>query len=254
MKIKNIIHLLTVKEAYLCQHQFQKDKKTIVFQEMMHIAPKEIYAEINHDILEFLKKRGSRIYLEGIKGNEAEIQEFCTVLFRQVGFTLNTSKPASLLKVYEFLGNVLNWSTQNKDNYLKGVNPKKIVRADITAKELIINFEKLPKAKKEVILDDKKIVDLQETAKKILSLKISQWLLKQILKNNLTQKPDFSKKLVHLMHAILNKRNECLLNYLNNAKENYIFVTYGALHLNEIKETLIKEGYSHTILKKFIVT
>ena len=132
------------------------DGRIVVLQAMSHVVPEDFYTHVNSNIKSFLNVHNDgKIFLEGIyNGNEDDIndKEFVQKLKKVVGEVIPVDE-TGFDGYYKSLADTLGWAMESDDNYLKDIPKDSLVKADITAQELIklydnkINDSKEPKEK-----------------------------------------------------------------------------------------------------------
>lgn len=133
------------------------DGRIVVLQAMSHVAPEDFYTHVNNNIKSFLNTHNDgKIFLEGIyNDNEDDInnKEFVQKLKKIVGEVIPVDDETGFDGYYKSLADTLGWAMESDDNYLKDIPKDSLVKADITAQELIklydnkINDSKEPKEK-----------------------------------------------------------------------------------------------------------
>lgn len=253
MKLLPILKsMITNEKAYLNQYCFENGTKTIYFQEMIHVGSERLYSEINQSIKNFLEenKRG-KVYLEGIHGQEKDGQQFNDKIMKIFGLKKPKNIDGMFFKeLYKQLSYLAGLSAQHPENYLKDIPEKKIVKADMDYLQMLEHMENIPLPKKEIDVSFD-----QESWDKLKKLKFPGWLLKNFLRSMTIHKDSLrigekSPSQAAFQNLILHKRNIFLLNILEQTKDKKIFVTYGAAHTKEIKQELLKLGYTCSIVKK----
>lgn len=260
MKLSFILPMLKSilgKKAYLSQYKFQKNDQVIYFQEMVHIAPSKVYEDVNKSIKTFLQTYPEgKIYLEGIHGDEKDSQALNDKLMKVVGVKQPEGKYYMFIKeLYKSIALITDLQAQDDKNYLKDIPEEKKVKADMSFTELydkIKNCEESEEAKRvEFNPESEKVKELKQS-------KLLSFLLRHLLCAILLKKRDASLfngevgPFKEVGKIILNDRNQVILNFIKTSQDKQIFLTYGAAHLKEVKELLIKDGYSFESVKEIV--
>lgn len=257
MKINLMLGMLksmTGKKANLSQYVFKKEGQKIYFQEMVHVADKSVYEEVNQDIKLFLQNNpNGKVYLEGIHGDEMDGK----ILNDKFMAILGVKQPEGqyylfLKELYQLMAYVGRLQAQAPENYLKDIPEEKLVKADMTFKNLyeeLKNVEETPLEKRSVFDPKSKTYEL------FYSLRFPGFFLKHLLRAVAFKKREISlmspdlPALKEVGKVILHDRNKIILDFIKNSPDKEIFLTYGAAHLKEVKELLLNEGYSFELVK-----
>lgn len=262
MRLYNFVKLMLSKEqAYLYQYEFKKLNQTVILQEMVHVSHENTYKSINNEIKDFLKNnKNALIYLEGVYGEN----DHCLKVNQRLMDLLNinvTSENASntetffLKEIYKAVAKVSGWQLQGSDNYLKDIENKYLVKADMTYEQMYQNLEPLAiehkKEKTNVSINNDLINFLQKIklpgifAKKAINYTLLK-TNKGINDKDYFKDPQFNQ----IKPIILDKRNFFLVDLITKNKDEKIFITYGAAHSVGIKQLLQEKGYTCEVKKK----
>lgn len=250
MKILKFIKLLLPsKQAYLNQYEFKNGDKSITLQEMIHVAPEDVYESINEEIKSFIKENPEgRIYLEGVYG----AVEDCKKLNKKMSQIMNievSDVPDNLFikQIYHIISRVTGWQLQAKENYLKDVAESCMVKADMTYAEMLSHLKHIKpgKGKKTELSVDEKTLDM------VIKMRLPGMLLRKLLLS-VAANPNKAaeSEIGDIMPIILDKRNAKLLEIIVANGDKDIFVTYGAAHSFGLKKDLQDLGYTCELKKK----
>lgn len=253
MKILNFLKLaFSKKEALLNQLVFTKGQRTIVLQEMIHIGEEKMYQEINKDIHDFIQNNeNAKVYLEGIYGEKEDIASLNTKMMGIFGIKQTKSMNTLFLKeIYKNIAQVTGLSLQSPDNYLKNIDEKLLVKADFTYAQMYEHIKDIE--------DAKNIEEFPITQKGwdfLTKAKVPGIIIKKFIKNALINKdeiktPSKFTNFIKLQEVILHERNKFVIELLMKTRHKNIFMTYGAAHTKEIKEELVKKGFTCETRKK----
>lgn len=223
---------------------------------MSHVAPEDFYTHVNSNIKTFLNTHNDgKIFLEGIHNeNEDDIndKEFVQKLKEVVGEVIPVDDETGFDGYYQSLADTLGWSIQLDDNYLKDIPKDSLVKADITAQELIklydnkINNSKEPKEKPPA---QDKLNDITKD-KNIISSLFNQLIVKRYMLQGIINARHNNSTLDNnetINDIVLDARNSHLINMIEKSSSD-VFVTYGAAHLYcgdvPLIETLKNRGYT----------
>lgn len=262
MRLYNFFKLILSKEqAYLYQYEFKKLNQTVILQEMVHVSHENTYKSVNNEIKDFLKNNSNaRIYLEGVYGEDEHClkvnQKLMDLLNIDVKNENTTNTQTLFLKeIYKAVAKVSGWQLQNNDNYLKDIENKYLVKADITYEQMYKNLSTLTIEHKE----EKTNVSINNDIINFLQkIKLPGFFAKKainytLLKTNkgVNDKDYFKDHAFNqIKPIILEKRNLFLVDLVVNNKDENIFITYGAAHSIGIKQLLQEKGYTCELKKK----
>lgn len=232
------------------------DGKTVVLQAMSHVAPEDFYTHVNSNIKTFLNTHNDgKIFLEGIHNeNEDDIndKEFVQKLKEVVGEVIPVDDETGFDGYYKSLADTLGWAMESDDNYLKDIPKDSLVKADITAQELIklydnkINDSKEPKEKP---LAQDKLNDITKD-KNIVSSLFNKLIVKRSVLQGIINAQHNNSTLDNnetINDIVLDARNSHLINMIEKSSSD-VFVTYGAAHLYcgdfPLIDTLKNRGYT----------
>ena len=232
------------------------DGKTVVLQAMSHVAPEDFYTHVNSNIKTFLNThKAGKIFLEGIyNGNDDDIndKEFVQKLKKVVGEVIPVDDETGFDGYYKSLADTLGWAMESDDNYLKDIPKDSLVKADITAQELIklydnkINDSKEPKEKP---LAQDKLNDITKD-KNIVSSLFNKLIVKRSVLQGIINAQHNNSTLDNnetINDIVLDARNSHLINMIEKSSSD-VFVTYGAAHLYcgdfPLIDTLKNRGYT----------
>lgn len=252
--LSGVIKSMLGKKAELTQYVFKKNDQEIYFQEMVHVADKKVYSQVNQEIKQFLNTYPEgKIYLEGIHGPEEDGKLLNDKFMSIIGVKQPEGAYYLFLKeLYKTIAYVTRLQAQDNSNYLKDIPEEKWVKADMTFKELyeeIKHSEETPLEKRSEFNPKASTYDL------LYKLWFPGFLLKHILRAVALKKREISlfspdlPAFKDVGKVILHDRNKIILNFIKNSPDKKIFLTYGAAHLKEVKELLINEGYSFSTIK-----
>lgn len=223
---------------------------------MSHVAPEDFYTHVNSNIKTFLNTHNDgKIFLEGIyNDNEDDInnKEFVQKLKKIVGEVIPVDDETGFDGYYKSLADTLGWAMESDDNYLKDIPKDSLVKADITAQELIklydnkINDSKEPKEKPPA---QDELNDITKD-KNIISSLFNQFIVKRSVLQGIINAQHSNSKLCDDYTSndiVLDARNRHLINMIEKSSSD-VFVTYGAAHLYcgdvPLIETLKNRGYT----------
>lgn len=232
------------------------DGRIVVLQAMSHVAPEDFYTHVNNNIKSFLNTHNDgKIFLEGIyNGNEDDIndKEFVQKLKKVVGEVIPVDDETGFDGYYKSLADTLGWAMESDDNYLKDIPKDSLVKADITAQELIklydnkINDSKEPKEKP---LAQDKLNDITKD-KNIVSSLFNKLIVKRSVLQGIINAQHNNSTLDNnetINDIVLDARNSHLINMIEKSSSD-VFVTYGAAHLYcgdfPLIDTLKNRGYT----------
>lgn len=233
------------------------DGRIVVLQAMSHVAPEDFYTHVNSNIKSFLNTHDDgKIFLEGIhNGNEDDLnnnKEFVQKLKEVVGEVIPVDDETGFDGYYKSLADTLGWAMESDDNYLKDIPKDSLVKADITAQELIklydnkINDSKEPKEKP---LAQDKLNDITKD-KNIVSSLFNKLIVKRSVLQGIINAQHNNSTLDNnetINDIVLDARNSHLINMIEKSSSD-VFVTYGAAHLYcgdvPLIETLKNRGYT----------
>lgn len=239
------------------------DGRTVVLQAMSHVAPEDFYTHVNSNIKSFLNVHNDgKIFLEGIyNGNEDDIndKEFVQKLKKVVGEVIPVDDETGFDGYYKSLADTLGWAMESDDNYLKDIPKDSLVKADITAQELIklydnkINDSKEPKEKP---LAQDKLNDITKD-KNIVSSLFNKLIVKRSVLQGIINAQHNNSTLDNnetINDIVLDARNSHLINMIEKSSSD-VFVTYGAAHLYcgnvPLIDTLKNRGYTLVSTDKY---
>ena len=233
------------------------DGRIVVLQAMSHVAPEDFYTHVNSNIKSFLNTHDDgKIFLEGIhNGNEDDLnnnKEFVQKLKEVVGEVIPFDDETGFDGYYKSLADTLGWAMESDDNYLKDIPKDSLVKADITAQELIklydnkINDSKEPKEKP---LAQDKLNDITKD-KNIVSSLFNKLIVKRSVLQGIINAQHNNSTLDNnetINDIVLDARNSHLINMIEKSSSD-VFVTYGAAHLYcgnvPLIDTLKNRGYT----------
>ena len=233
------------------------DGRIVVLQAMSHVAPEDFYTHVNSNIKSFLNTHDDgKIFLEGIhNGNEDDLnnnKEFVQKLKEVVGEVIPVDDETGFDGYYKSLADTLGWAMESDDNYLKDIPKDSLVKADITAQELIklydnkINDSKEPKEKP---LAQDKLNDITKD-KNIVSSLFNKLIVKRSVLQGIINAQHNNSTLDNnetINDIVLDARNSHLINMIEKSSSD-VFVTYGAAHLYcgnvPLIDTLKNRGYT----------
>lgn len=232
--ITAIVFIIAVGQFSVSLTQYKllnsKTEQTIVLQEMSHIAMPSFYNQVNQDI-SFYKDLGYIHLFEGLHiRNEKDLAKLNDL----IGFNLSLGKS---------IGTASGLSSQN--NHLKIENND--VRADTNSDVIIKEFQK-----RNINNNEIKILDSIE---RIENNEFNKWLVKSLLRTGLRIHKTFGDKIIMLdgmKEIILDKRNDILIQHIRDNKS-HLFITYGAAHIKDIREYLLKNGFMNVDQKEIEV-
>jgi hypothetical protein len=252
--LSGVIKSMLGKKAALTQYVFKKNDQEIYFQEMVHVADKKVYEQVNQEIKNFLNLHPEgKIYLEGIHGDEEDGKVLNDKLMSIIGVKQPEGAYYLFLKeLYKTIAYVTRLQAQDNTNYLKNIPEDKWVKADMTFKEL---YEQI-KHSEETPIEKRSEFDPKASTYDLLhKLWFPGFLFKHVLRAVALKKREISlfspdlPALKDVGKVILHDRNQIILNFIKNSSDKKIFLTYGAAHLKEVKELLIQEGYTFKTVK-----
>ena len=236
------------------------DGRIVVLQAMSHVAPEDFYTHVNSNIKSFLNTHDDgKIFLEGVhNGNEDDLnnnnKEFVQKLKNIIGEIMPIDE-TGLDSYYQSISDTLGWAMQSDENYLKDIPKDSLVKADITAQELIKLYDnkdigtndiKDPKNKQ---LSQNKLNDINKD-KNIISSLFNQLIVKRSVLQGIINAQHSNSKLCDDYTSndiVLDARNSHLINMIEKSISD-VFVTYGAAHLYcgdvPLIETLKNRGYT----------
>lgn len=232
------------------------DGRIVVLQAMSHVAPEDFYTHVNNNIKLFLNTHNDgKIFLEGsYNDNEDDInnKEFIQKLKKIVGEVIPVDDETGFDGYYKSLADTLGWAMESDDNYLKDIPKDSLVKADITAQELIklydnkINDSKEPKEKP---LAQDKLNDITKD-KNIVSSLFNKLIVKRSELQGIINAQHNNSTLDNnetINDIVLDARNSHLINMIEKSSSD-VFVTYGAAHLYcgnvPLIDTLKNRGYT----------
>ena len=233
------------------------DGRIVVLQAMSHVAPEDFYTHVNSNIKSFLNTHDDgKIFLEGIhNGNEDDLnnnKEFVQKLKEVVGEVIPVDDETGFDGYYKSLADTLGWAMESDNNYLKDIPKDSLVKADITAQELIklydnkINDSKEPKEKP---LAQDKLNDITKD-KNIVSSLFNKLIVKRSVLQGIINAQHNNSTLDNnetINDIVLDARNSHLINMIEKSSSD-VFVTYGAAHLYcgnvPLIDTLKNRGYT----------
>lgn len=239
------------------------DGRIVVLQAMSHVAPEDFYTHVNNNIKSFLNTHNDwKIFLDGIyNDNEDDInnKEFVQKLKKIVGEVIPVDDETGFDGYYKSLADTLGWAMESDDNYLKDIPKDSLVKADITAQELIklydnkINDSKEPKEKP---LAQDKLNDITKD-KSIVSSLFNKLIVKRSVLQGIINAQHNNSTLDNnetINDIVLDARNRHLINMVEKSSSD-VFVTYGAAHLYcgnvPLIDTLKNRGYTLVSTDKY---
>lgn len=233
----------TINPASLHQYTLTNWKKTVVFQEMIHIWRKSFYETIKNDIA--LAKKDDFVYFfEWVKpGSKESHKKFNAALW--VKFDVDLYKNFSKLYGVSF---------QDNAQFLWLVNDKDF-NVDISMDEIIAYYDTIKKedSENEDIIDanQKILASLSSLNQKELQILVyvNQAILNTIIGNKTLLKGLENLNNKELFDVILGKRNELLAKTIVDSPYEKIFVTYGKLHFDGVFELLQKNDNNWKIIQ-----
>jgi hypothetical protein len=239
------------------------DGRIVVLQAMSHVAPEDFYTHVNNNIKSFLNTHNDgKIFLEGIyNDNEDDInnKKFVQKLKKIVGEVIPVDDKTGFDGYYKSLADTLRWAMVSDDNYLKDIPKDSLVKANITAQELIklydnkINDSKEPKEKP---LAQDKLNDITKD-KNIVSSLFNKLIVKRSVLQGIINAQHNNSTLDNnetINDIVLDAQNSHLINMIEKSSSD-VFVTYGAAHLYcgnaPLIDTLKNRGYTLVSTDKY---
>ena len=225
----------TINPVEMPQYTITNGSKTVVFQTMAHIASSQFYLNVQNEIRSH-KENGYVLDFEGVKPATKDIDQEKFNSLLGVKFSKDT---------YKNLKELYGLDNQDNTKFLNIVNNKDY-DTDVSFDDLIVQYEK-----EHGIIDPKTSSDPIDIGSTIDSfrenywffLPLIQWYNKAII--NFTVKHSSVRQFIigminkkDFFDLAINYRSQYLADYINNSKDQKIFITYGMEHFESFFEDL----------------
>ena len=234
----------------ILQYTISDGQKTVIFQEMSHIASQKFYDTIKENIKKY-KKQWYVYFFEWVKpGTKENMDNFDKIL----GIKFDKD-------LYDNFSKLYNLTFQNQKEFLNIQNNLDF-NTDVNINWIIEQYKKkhinLTQEKQKIPVNISK--DIIEQLGKLngkqlqIMVFINRAFLAFIIKNDLTQdfiRNNFTNK--DLFEIILEWRNKILTNEISKSKYNKIYITYWKMHFQWVLKLLQKQNPKWHITNKKLI-
>ncbi|MBX9809638.1 hypothetical protein K2X92_04600 [Candidatus Gracilibacteria bacterium] len=218
--------------------------QSIVFVEMSHIATDRFFAEKKETITK-LAQDGYVILVEGVKPGTKENQE---IFDRTIGFEFTPT-------LYKEVANLILLQNQNNQVLFDQINTGSLVSVDLSVDD-IVTFMGTGN-----MVGTGELVSIEGELRTIMGTindrerSFVSWIARGLLNWSLKQSADIDTLITtgpqsKLFSAIIDRRNDKIIEYIESNPKQKIAIVYGALHFNGVYEALQKKNAWNVVLTK----
>ncbi len=202
-------------------------EKTIIYYQMSHIATKQYYDKIQSELINYAGS-GYVLYLEGVlpgtKENQAKLEQ-------ALGMKISSG-------TYEEIATLMGMASQD-DSLYSGIASWSLIHADLSVDDIVMHIS-TGSLRSESPVDISAELDLAGTGERNRSAVayVFRWILNATLRYSLSSDGMLEVLGPETMSALLDKRNQKVVDtYFEKNTKDSIFL-YGALHFDGIYSIL----------------
>jgi len=215
------------------EYTLSNGEKTIIFQEMSHVAETEFYKEIGSRLEKYRKEGFKFAYEQVLVNTEEEAREISELT------NMDT-------KIYDKLGQIL--ELDNQSNHM-GIVKEGDLNADISGEDLVMALKKV-KGKEDNSLEGAQIINTLWTED---PSELRKYILKVLFRAAVIVSVSHADSVIdngnYMQTVLLHSRNKVLHDKVKAFNANKLVIHYGAFHYKGFFELLKLEDPSWKVIK-----